>query len=266
MRIRISLLRISAIFNFHAYDIHRLRAGSTSTETTRGLGSSRQKIARSPSARPDMSEPSTSARPPRPRRRGARARLRDRLHHAPARPFDPALRRHGHPSEMIAIAREKLAETECPELELRQATAETMARGDERFDAVLGFNYLHLAGDLSRRFATFTLSFRRAVSSSPRRPASRTWDRTSGSRSPSCGSLGRRLPSPASTKELEQAIRSAGFEILHVERRVEGRICAPSWSLKTLARRRRPIPSQPRARGVCCFSARGRATHLVERE
>lgn len=49
---------------------------------------------------------------------------------------------------MIAIAREKLAADPCPRLSFEVATAETMAGGPERWDAVLGFNWLHLVADL----------------------------------------------------------------------------------------------------------------------
>lgn len=50
---------------------------------------------------------------------------------------------------MIAIARDKLAASPCPPLDFRQATAETLADGGERFDAVLAFNLLHLVPDLA---------------------------------------------------------------------------------------------------------------------
>lgn len=54
--------------------------------------------------------------------------------------------------EMIAIAEEKLAEARsegnAPRLSFRQATADDLAREETRYSAVLGFNYLHLAGDL----------------------------------------------------------------------------------------------------------------------
>lgn len=54
---------------------------------------------------------------------------------------------------MLAIAREKLDAarrdgSDLP-LSLRQATAGSLAREGMRFDTVVGFNYLHLAGDLA---------------------------------------------------------------------------------------------------------------------
>ncbi|MGE7471437.1 class I SAM-dependent methyltransferase [Bosea sp. NPDC003192] len=49
---------------------------------------------------------------------------------------------------MIAIAAEKLAANPMPGLAFRAATAETLAAETERFDTVLGFNYLHLVRDL----------------------------------------------------------------------------------------------------------------------
>lgn len=50
--------------------------------------------------------------------------------------------------DMIAIAERKLAAGPIPSLTFRAGTAETLAGGEERFDAVLGFNYLHLVRDL----------------------------------------------------------------------------------------------------------------------
>jgi ubiquinone/menaquinone biosynthesis C-methylase UbiE len=49
---------------------------------------------------------------------------------------------------MIAIAEEKLAADPAPTLALRAATAESLASETAKFDAVLAFNYLHLARDL----------------------------------------------------------------------------------------------------------------------
>lgn len=45
---------------------------------------------------------------------------------------------------MIAIAKEKLAVETIPALSFRSATAEELVHEESRFDAVLGFNYLHL--------------------------------------------------------------------------------------------------------------------------
>jgi ubiquinone/menaquinone biosynthesis C-methylase UbiE len=45
---------------------------------------------------------------------------------------------------MIAIAEEKLAIESIPALSFRTATAEELVHEESRFDAVLGFNYLHL--------------------------------------------------------------------------------------------------------------------------
>lgn len=49
---------------------------------------------------------------------------------------------------MIAIAEEKLAAEPVPTLSFRTATAETLVHDESRFDAVLGFNYLHLVRDV----------------------------------------------------------------------------------------------------------------------
>lgn len=50
---------------------------------------------------------------------------------------------------MIAIAAEKQAATPVASLVFRAATAEALVPGREPFDAVLGFNYLHLVRNLS---------------------------------------------------------------------------------------------------------------------
>lgn len=49
---------------------------------------------------------------------------------------------------MIAIAREKLAASPCPALAFEVATAEAATLETRRFDAVLGFNYLHMVRDV----------------------------------------------------------------------------------------------------------------------
>lgn len=51
-------------------------------------------------------------------------------------------------TEMIAIANEKQAGGPLPTLVFRTATAEALAAEAARFNAVLGFNYLHLVRDL----------------------------------------------------------------------------------------------------------------------
>lgn len=56
-------------------------------------------------------------------------------------------------SQMIAVAEEKLTSTEHEHLkgrlEFRKATSSQLAMEPARYDAVLGFNYLHLAGEPS---------------------------------------------------------------------------------------------------------------------
>jgi ubiquinone/menaquinone biosynthesis C-methylase UbiE len=49
---------------------------------------------------------------------------------------------------MIAIAQEKLAVDPIPALSFRTATAEELVHEESRFDAVLGFNYLHMVRDV----------------------------------------------------------------------------------------------------------------------
>lgn len=51
-------------------------------------------------------------------------------------------------TEMIAIAKEKLAHQHVAQLSFRVASAEALAADGARYDAVLGFNYLHLVDDL----------------------------------------------------------------------------------------------------------------------
>ena len=51
-------------------------------------------------------------------------------------------------AEMIAIAEEKRLASPASSLVFRTATAEALAPEDGQFDAVLGFNYLHLVRDL----------------------------------------------------------------------------------------------------------------------
>jgi len=57
-------------------------------------------------------------------------------------------------SEMIAIANEKLAADPRPKLRFQAATAESVVPPDGGFDAVLGYNYLHLVEDLDRTLAS----------------------------------------------------------------------------------------------------------------
>lgn len=56
--------------------------------------------------------------------------------------------------EMIAIARDKLAVEPVPALVFRAATAEDLLLEEARFDAVLGFNFLHLVRDLPSTLAS----------------------------------------------------------------------------------------------------------------
>ena len=50
-------------------------------------------------------------------------------------------------AKMIAIANDKLAKTPLANLTFRQAVAEDFLSQDQRFDVVVGFNYLHLTRD-----------------------------------------------------------------------------------------------------------------------
>jgi ubiquinone/menaquinone biosynthesis C-methylase UbiE len=59
-------------------------------------------------------------------------------------------------SEMITIAREKLATTPVPNLEFRVADADTPTPEVGTYDAVLAFNVLHLVADLDLALASIT--------------------------------------------------------------------------------------------------------------
>ena len=52
--------------------------------------------------------------------------------------------------EMIAITREKSEAAAIPHLRFEAATANALAARGEQYDAVLGFNYIHLVEDLER--------------------------------------------------------------------------------------------------------------------
>ncbi|MDX1716803.1 MAG: class I SAM-dependent methyltransferase [Anderseniella sp.] len=52
--------------------------------------------------------------------------------------------------EMIAIAREKADSQPVPQLHFEATTADALAERGDRYDAVLGFNYIHLVDDLER--------------------------------------------------------------------------------------------------------------------
>ncbi len=56
--------------------------------------------------------------------------------------------------EMITIANEKLAAAPQPGLTFAAATAEALQAPDGGYDAVFGFNYLHLVADLPQTLAT----------------------------------------------------------------------------------------------------------------
>ncbi|MDN3557503.1 class I SAM-dependent methyltransferase [Halomonas maura] len=126
-------------------------------------------------------------------------------------------------AHMITLAQEKLESARQNglngQLSFRQATVDTLARDSARYDAVLGFNYLHLAGDLSAALSHI-----------------RTLLVPGGlfiSKTPCVGDLNPliRLAIPLmrlvgkaphvttfATASLEEAIRMAGFEILENER------------------------------------------------
>jgi ubiquinone/menaquinone biosynthesis C-methylase UbiE len=49
--------------------------------------------------------------------------------------------------EMIAIAQERTADERCPNAEFAAVTADSLAGSEEKFDAVLAFNLLHLVSE-----------------------------------------------------------------------------------------------------------------------
>jgi len=130
---------------------------------------------------------------------------------------------------MIAIANEKLAGSPIPALVFRTATAEALAP-DAQYDAVLGFNYLHLVRDLPgtlRRIHALLAAEGLFISKTPclgdMNPLIRLV-------LPAMRAIGKApYAGVFRAADLSQQIRSAGFDILatesHATKGKDGRPC-----------------------------------------
>lgn len=121
-------------------------------------------------------------------------------------------------AEMIAIAKEKSAADPVPVLEFRTATAEALSHEAATFDAVLGFNYLHLVRDLPgtlRSIHTLLVAEGLFISKTPCVKDMNPFIRLA---VPAMRAIGK---APYVTvfreTELSQHIRAAGFDILASE-------------------------------------------------
>lgn len=125
-------------------------------------------------------------------------------------------------SEMIAIANEKRAgaaqDGALPEF--RQATARDLAREGTRYDAVLGFNYLHLAGDVREALGDIRSLLTPGGIFISKTPCLGDMNPLIGLAIPVMRLFGKAPSSVASmtAASLAEAIRAAGFEILADER------------------------------------------------
>jgi ubiquinone/menaquinone biosynthesis C-methylase UbiE len=117
---------------------------------------------------------------------------------------------------VIAIANEKLAVVPIPALSFRAATAEELVHEESRFDAVLGFNYLHMVRDVPDTLRSIHALLK---------PGGLYISKT-----PCLGDMNPLIPllllpvmraigkaphvSSFSTSELEQSIADAGFDVM----------------------------------------------------
>jgi len=127
-------------------------------------------------------------------------------------------------SEMIAIATEKLARDPVAPLSFRVATAEDLIAEGARFDAVLAFNLLHLTGDLPGTLGQIRsllvpggLFVSKTACLTDMNPLIRL-------AIPVMQFFGKAPPVDVFTKAgLENAVRSAGFDIVASESHGSGR-------------------------------------------
>ena len=121
-------------------------------------------------------------------------------------------------AEMIAIAKEKSAADPVPGLEFRTATAEALSHEVTTFDAVLGFNYLHLVRDLPgtlRSIHTLLVAEGSFISKTPCVGDMNVFIRLA---VPAMQAIGKAPHVTVfRTADLIQHIRAAGFEILVTE-------------------------------------------------
>lgn len=127
-------------------------------------------------------------------------------------------------AQMISIANEKLAASQDgglkSRLSFRQATAGTLAAETAGYDAVLGFNYLHLAGGLPEVLVSIRQLLVPGGIFISKTPCIGDMNPLIGFVIPLMRMAGKAPASVASftSVELEDAIREAGFEILLTER------------------------------------------------
>jgi ubiquinone/menaquinone biosynthesis C-methylase UbiE len=126
-------------------------------------------------------------------------------------------------ARMIEIALEKLANTPGKglngQLSFRQATASTLLRENARYDAVIGLNYLHLAGDLPAVLGHIRSLLARGGLLISKTPCVGDMNPLIRVAIPLMRLVGK-APSVTifSAAALEEAIRAAGFEIVASER------------------------------------------------
>ena len=124
-------------------------------------------------------------------------------------------------AQMIAIANEKRAAAGAsPRLTFRQATAATLVSEGIGYNAVLGFNYLHLAGELQDTLANIRQLLVPGGLFISKTPCVGDMNPLVGLVIPLMRMAGKAPLSVAtfSSVELEDAIRLAGFDILQIER------------------------------------------------
>ena len=125
--------------------------------------------------------------------------------------------------EMIAISREKFVGSGRTDLagrlSFRQATASTLASENSRYDAVLGFNYLHLAGDTSAVLGNIRRVLKPHGLFISKTPCVGDMNPLVRLAIPLMRLVGKAPSSvtPFSTISLEREIRTAGFELLQSE-------------------------------------------------
>ncbi|MGX1198486.1 class I SAM-dependent methyltransferase [Parvibaculum sp. MBR-TMA-1.3b-4.2] len=126
-------------------------------------------------------------------------------------------------SEMVAIGREKAAATEdgaAGRPDFRQATARELAAEGTRYDAVLGFNYLHLVSDVPQALGDIRSLLTPGGLFISKTPCLGDMTPLIGLAIPVMRLFGKAPSSVASmtAASLTEAIRAAGFEILADER------------------------------------------------
>jgi ubiquinone/menaquinone biosynthesis C-methylase UbiE len=118
---------------------------------------------------------------------------------------------------MIAIANEKRAAGPIPTLAFRTATAEALTPDTVQFNAVLGFNYLHLVRDLPgtlRRIHVLLAAEGLFISKTPCVGDMNPLIRFA---LPAMRAIGKALAGVFRAAELSQHINAAGFDILATE-------------------------------------------------